>query len=70
LLGVTRDLARLDDRDGCGRIVGIVSPRRISRAAARCLGELVQIDGSEHAWFEDAARRARCWLSSMMRRAG
>jgi len=39
---------------GCGRIVGIVSPRRISRPAARMLGRTVQIDGSEHAWFEDA----------------
>jgi hypothetical protein len=27
-----------------------------------CLGELVQIDGSEHAWLRIAARRARCWL--------
>ena len=39
---------------GYGGTVGIVSPRRISRAGgAICLGELVQIDGSEHAWFED-----------------
>jgi hypothetical protein len=32
-----------------------------------CLGELVQIDGSEHAWFED---RGPPWLLWMMRRAG
>jgi hypothetical protein len=35
-----------------------------------CLGELVQIDGSEHAWFEDAVCGARGWLSWMMRRPG
>jgi len=40
---------------GCGRIVGIVSPRRISRAGGANLGELVQIDGSEHA-VRDPAR--------------
>jgi hypothetical protein len=39
---------------GCGRTVGIVSRRRISRAGGAIgLGELVQIDGSEHVWFED-----------------
>src|SRR5258708_36005008 len=39
---------------GCGRTVGIVFPRRISPRRRRdCRGELVQIDGSEHAWFED-----------------
>jgi hypothetical protein len=38
---------------GYGRTIGIVSPRRTSRARRRdCLGELVQIDGSEHAWLE------------------
>jgi hypothetical protein len=37
------------------------SPRRTSRAdGAICVGELVQIDGSEHAWFED--RGAPCTL--------
>jgi hypothetical protein len=39
---------------GCGRTAGTVSPRRISHAGgAIAWGELVQIDGSEHAWFED-----------------
>jgi hypothetical protein len=39
---------------GCGRTVGIVprSPHQ-PRRRRDCLGELVQIDGSEHAWFED-----------------
>lgn len=36
---------------------GTVHQMRERRA---CLGELVQIDGSEHAWFED--RRAKCTL--------
>jgi hypothetical protein len=31
-----------------------------SRPAGECLGELVQIDGSEHAWFEgDATSRLK-----------
>ena len=34
-----------------------------------CMVELVQIDGSEHAWFEDRAPSARCWCSSMTRPA-
>ena len=34
-----------------------------------CLGELVQIDGSEHAWFEDRGRSARCWRLLTMRQA-
>jgi hypothetical protein len=37
---------------GCGKTVGIVSPHQ-PRRRRDCLGELVQIDGSEHAWFED-----------------
>jgi len=35
-----------------------------------CVGELVQIDGSEHRWFEAADRCAPCWSSSMMPPAG
>ena len=39
---------------GYGRTVGIVSPSpHQPRRRRDCLGELVQIDGSEHAWFED-----------------
>jgi hypothetical protein len=38
---------------GCGRTVGIVCPPHQPRRRRDCLGELVQIDGSEHAWFED-----------------
>jgi hypothetical protein len=29
------------------------------------LGELIQIDGSDHRWFEDRERPARFWCSSM-----
>lgn len=32
-----------------------VAPPHQPRARRECLGELVQIDGSEHAWFEDRA---------------
>ena len=32
-------------------------------------GELVQIDGSEHRWFEQRSEPARCWSSSTMRPA-
>lgn len=32
-----------------------------------CLGELIQIDGSDHRWFEERGRRARCWCMSTMR---
>ncbi|CAG9171312.1 Transposase [Cupriavidus respiraculi] len=32
-----------------------------------CLGELIQIDGSDHRWFEDRGRPARCWSTSTMR---
>jgi hypothetical protein len=40
-------------RLGCGLIAAIGWPRRTSRAGdGECLGELVQIDGSEHAWFQ------------------
>jgi hypothetical protein len=46
---------------GCGRTVDIVFSRHIQPRRRRdCLGELVQIDGSEHAWFED--RGAPCTL--------
>ena len=31
------------------------------------LGELVQIDGSLHAWLENVARVSRCWFLSMTR---
>ena len=39
-------------------------PRRQRRERRACLGELVQIDGSEHDWFE--GRRARCVLMVMI----
>ncbi|OAI80218.1 hypothetical protein RSP799_08655 [Ralstonia solanacearum] len=32
-----------------------ISKRQVERLVQRCLGELVQIDGSDHAWFEDRA---------------
>jgi hypothetical protein len=36
-----------------------------------CLGELIQIDGSDHRWFEDRAPAcAHCWCSSMTRPGG
>lgn len=35
-----------------------------------CVGELIQIDGSEHRWFEDRGRSARCWCSSTTPPAG
>ena len=28
-----------------------------------CVGELLQVDGSEHRWFEDRGRCAPCWCS-------
>ncbi len=41
------------------------------RHRRECVGELVQIDGCEHWWFEDrAGRNARCSCSSTMRPAG
>jgi hypothetical protein len=35
-----------------------------------CVGELVQVDGCEHWWFEDRGRNARYSYSSMMRPVG
>jgi hypothetical protein len=47
----------MDDRGRpCGSTAVTAKPLRTSE----CLGELVQIDGSEHAWFED--RGQRCTL--------
>ncbi len=40
------------------------------RLRRECVGELVQIDGSEHRGSSSAASPARCWSSSMTRRAG
>src|SRR5271165_5428342 len=56
LHGLARDPTRLDDRrravqDRRHRLPSPHQPRR----RRECLGELVQIDGSEHAWFEDRA---------------
>jgi len=44
----------MDDRDGLwvDRRHRLPSPHQ-PRRRRECLGELVQIDGSEHAWFED-----------------
>jgi hypothetical protein len=54
LFGVARDLARLDDRRWTMAGPSASSPLAASAAPpARSLGELVQIDGSAHAWFED-----------------
>jgi len=35
-----------------------------------CLGELVQIDGCQHRWFEGAGPGAPCWCSSTTPQAG
>jgi hypothetical protein len=46
-------------------------PPNQPRRRRDCLGELVQINGSEHAWFEDrGAPCTHCWVLWMMRRAG
>jgi transposase len=37
------------------------------RNRRECLGELIQIDGSDHCWFEN---RGPCWSSSTMPQAG
>ena len=70
LFGVPRPCA-MDDRgrpvvDRRHRPPSPHQPRR----RRECLGELVQIDGSEHAWFEDRAGGARCWRSSTTLLAG
>ena len=59
--GVARELARLDDRRWLwgDRRHHLASPHQ-PRRGRDWLGELVQIDGSEHAWFED--REAPCTL--------
>jgi len=36
------------------------SRHRAWRERRSCVGELVQLDGSDHFWFED--RGPRCWL--------
>jgi hypothetical protein len=55
MCGVARDLARWVMADGLSR------DRRRRLAAPHqprdCLGELVQIDRSEHAWFDDCGTR-------------
>jgi len=48
----------------------LLPPPHQPRRRRDCPGELVQIDGSEHAWFEDRGPHARCWLLWMTRRAG
>src|SRR6267142_7242393 len=51
--------------------VGIVSPRRISRAGgANAWANWCRSTARNTPGSRTAARRARCWLSSMMRRAG
>ena len=46
--------------------------RRVHQPRHRrdCVGELVQIDGSEHCWFEDRGPPARCWSTLTMPPAG
>ena len=39
------------------------------RPRRECIGELVQVDGSEHWWFEDRGRNAPCWCLSTTRPA-
>ena len=43
-------------------------PPRIQQPRMRrsCIGELIQIDGCEHRWFEERGRHARCWCTSTM----
>jgi len=44
----------MDDRRRPVGPTDAAGPPELPAAAARaCVGELVQIDGSEHAWFED-----------------
>jgi len=58
---VSRETFAVDDRDGSMAGPSASSPlAHQPRRRRDCLCELVQIDGSEHAWFEDRARRARC----------
>jgi hypothetical protein len=38
---------------GCGPIGGPLPSPHQPRRRRECLGELVQVDGSEHAWFEN-----------------
>ena len=76
------DAARLDDR---GRAVAAegaagVCKRTPSRPRRECLGDLVQIDGSPHDWFEErgpavhpdqctwTTRRRGCWRWGFGRR--
>jgi transposase len=40
------------------------------RSRRDCIGELVQVDGCEHWWFEDRGPQSRCLCSSTMRRVG
>ena len=40
------------------------------RPRRECVGELVQVDGSEHWWFEDAGHSAPCWCLSTTRPVG
>src|SRR5437762_6936277 len=54
LVLLRRDAARMDDRRRPVGPTDAAGPPELPAAAARaCVGELVQIDGSEHAWFED-----------------
>jgi hypothetical protein len=46
----------------------LASPHQ-PRRRRDCLGELVQIDGSEHAWFEARGETCTCWHSSTTRPA-
>ena len=53
---------------------GVWKPRRAKKPTAHqmrerraCLGELVQIDGSDHAWFEERGPLYLAGVSSMMR---
>ena len=56
---------------GCGRTVGIVSPRRISRAGgAIAWANWYRSTARSTPGSRIAARRVRCWLLWMMRRAG
>ena len=52
---------------------GLWKPRKARKVVTHqmrerraCFGELVQIDGSPHDWFEGLLRLVPCWCSSMM----
>ena len=67
-----RQIRRLADRYRLEGPIGLVSRHRDrpSNNRLECVGELIQIDGCEHHWFEDRAPICtRRWCLWMMQRA-